>query len=85
MQDLLPLAGTEQVKRLQSQGHAKKKKKAHHCSKFNACSLLSCQDHSTPIFCLCGPTVTLVKVIEMTMSTYAMHRSTIMPSLDAIA
>ena len=40
-------------KRLQSQGHVKKKKKAYRCcSKFNNCCLLSCRNSSTLNFCL---------------------------------
>ena len=45
-------------KRLQSQGHIKKKK-AYCCSKFNACGLSTCWNYSILHFCLCRSTMTL--------------------------
>ena len=61
---------------------------ANRCSKFNAYCLLSCRDNSKLIF---FPSVKPlwpcieIKVIDTNMNRYAMHKSTSMPSLNAIA
>ena len=65
----------------------KKEEATHRCSKLNLYCLLSCRDNSTPIFfAFADPLWPCIKVrvIKTNMSIYAMHKSTVMPSLNAI-
>ena len=60
---------------------------AYHCSEFNAHCLLGCRDNSTRTFFSAKPLrpCIKVKVINISMSVYAILKSTIMPRLNAIA
>ena len=72
----------ELYKRFQSHGHVNKKAC---CSKFNACRLLCCRGNLTLNFCICWHYDLASRSSKRGWSMYTMHKSTIMPSFNAIA